>query len=48
MPHNILKLMMALLVAGLALTACGPSNGDGAGGDASTEQAEPTDDTTTN
>ena len=30
MPH-ILKLVMALMIASLALTACGPSGGDGAG-----------------
>ena len=44
---QFLKLMMTLLVAGLALTACGPSSGDdGAGGDAPTEEAAPSDDTT--
>lgn len=43
---QILKLMMALLIAGFALTACGPSGGDGAGGDASTEESAPADNTT--
>ncbi len=45
MPH-FLKLVMALIIAGLALTACGPS-GEGGGGDAASEEAAPTEGTDT-
>ncbi|MEM8540090.1 MAG: hypothetical protein AAGF25_03965 [Pseudomonadota bacterium] len=43
---QIFKMMMALLIAGFALAACGPSGGDGSGGDAATEESAPADNTT--
>lgn len=44
MPH-ILKLVMALMIAGLALTACGPAS-EGGGGETPSEDAAPSDNTT--
>ncbi len=46
MPQMI-KMMMALLVAGFVLAACGPGTGTGEGGDTATEETAPTDGTNT-
>ncbi len=46
MPQMI-KMIMALLVAGFVLAACGPGADTGAGGDTTTEETAPTDGTNT-